>query len=187
MKNIHEFVDSFCAVAGSSVESGIEKIAAKDKVGRNKLSKILEKAKKEHSVNKRELDSLEAEDRKLRAKLEKCRKDTSVARGKVMKLHNAMQCMDVADASDVIFYDDDVAYIVDSKEYHLEISADGDIKLTPWREHRRAKKNEKKEEVSEETNDTADSEELNSEEQDLELEGMDSDDIKEFYNKLWAE
>ncbi len=181
MKNIHEFVDSFCTVAGATLEGGLEKTAAKDKIGRNKLSKILEKAKKEHSVNKRELDSLEAEDKKLREKLERSRKDTAVARSKVMKLHNAMQCMDVADASDVIFYDDDVAYVVDAKEYHLEISVDGDIKLTPWREHRRSKKNEAKNEAAEEESDSNDTEPSE------ELDGLEADDIKEFYSKLWSE
>lgn len=121
----------------------LTKTAAKDRLGRNKVNKSLEKAKKEYSGHKTNLDQLEAQDGKLRVQLDNTRKLTNDARRRVMTLHKAMQNMDLANASDAVFYNDDsndIGYIIDSKEYHLETDEAGEMKLVPMRHHRSERK-----------------------------------------------
>lgn len=127
----------------------LTKNAAKDRLGRNKVNKSLEKAKKEYSGHKTNLDQLEAQDGKLRVQLDNTRKLTNDARRRVMTLHKAMQSMDLANASDAIFYNDDssdIGYIIDGKEYHLETDDTGEMKLIPMRQHRSERKKSLQEE-----------------------------------------
>lgn len=118
----------------------------KERMSRAKMMKALEKAKNDHKSLKSTLDMLEANDAKLKGQLEQTKKDFQEARAKILKYHNGMQHSDLANASDVVFYDDDTGYVIDGKEYHLDVDdGSGDLKLTLMSKHRKAKKAEKAE------------------------------------------
>lgn len=117
--------------------------ASKEQVPRKRLSKILEKEKLEYSKKKKMLDGLEAEAEKLNSKVDQLRGECQSDRKNIMKKHQALSNMDMANASDVIFYNDDssdTGYVIDGKEYHLEIDDMGDLKLFPMRKHRAERK-----------------------------------------------
>jgi len=124
------------------------KTAAKEKVNRGRLAKKLERAKSDYSKLKSELDVLEANDSKLKQQLETTRSGAQKARKDIMQMHNAMQKMDLANANDAIFYadDEDVGYVINGKEFHLDVDDTGDVKLTPMSAHRKSKKAPKKDE-----------------------------------------
>lgn len=121
----------------------LTKLAAKDKLSRGKVSKSLEKDKAEYSKMKKTYDSLVAERDKLNEKVEALGATCQDFRKKIIKMHGALQKMDLSNASDAIFYDTaDIGYVIDGKEYHLEVDDMGDMKLVPMRQHRSSKKKE---------------------------------------------
>lgn len=137
-------------------EYSLAKTAAKDRLGRNKVNKALEKAKKEYANHKGNLDQLEAQDSKLRIQLDNTRKSTNDARKRVITLHKAMQNMDLANASDAVFYNDnseDIGYIIGGKEYHLKMDEEGEMELVPMRHFRSERKRSLLEDPSEDAKD----------------------------------
>src|ERR1035437_1421123 len=126
------------------------KTAGKQRLSRGRISKTLDKAKVDYSKLKGNLDSLEANDAKLRTQLDGTRKEVQDARKKIMQMHGAMKNMDLSNANDAVFYDgqsaDDIGYIINGKEYHLDIDDSGEVSLTPMNKHRKANKPPKKEE-----------------------------------------
>jgi hypothetical protein len=120
----------------------LTKTAAKEKMNRGRMGKSLEKTKADYAKYKRDLDVLEADDAKLKEKLDTARGGAAAARQRMLKLHKAMQHMDLASANDAVFYadDEDVGYVINGKEYHLDVDDTGDVKLTPMNAHRKAKK-----------------------------------------------
>lgn len=124
------------------------KTAGKDKMNRKRMSGTLEKAKGDYAKHKKELDILEADDTKLKEKLEATRSGAAAARKKMLQLHKAMSNMDLANANDAVFYadDEDVGYVINGKEFHLDVDDVGDVKLTPMSAHRKSKKTKKADE-----------------------------------------
>ena len=125
------------------LETSLIKEGAKDRVSRNKVNKMLEKAKTEYGKLKSSLDNLEDQDSKLQIQLTNTRHLTNEARQRVIKLHKAIQSMDLASATDAIFYNDDssdIGYIIRGKEYHLDINDAGDMVLHPMRQFRSERK-----------------------------------------------
>lgn len=130
-------------------EATLVKEAAKERASRKQVDKMLGKAKAEYAKYKGQLDVLEAEDAKRKAQLDVTRRQTNDLRQKVMKMHKAMQCMDLANASDAVFYNDDsadIGYIISGKEFHLEIDEHGEMNLHPMRKFRSERKSSKKDE-----------------------------------------
>lgn len=130
-------------------EATLVKEAAKERASRKQVDKMLGKAKSEYAKYKGQLDLLEAEDAKRKAQLDVTRRQTNDLRQKVMKMHKAMQCMDLANASDAVFYNDDssdIGYIISGKEFHLEIDENGEMSLHPMRKFRSERKSSKKDE-----------------------------------------
>lgn len=166
-------------------ESAVNKFAAKEKISRKKLVSALEKAKANYSKIKANLDSLEAQDRKIQVALEKARTDCNDSRRHMLKMHKAIQNMDLASASDAIFYDsEDIGYVIDSKEYHLDLNDSGEMVLVPMNKYRRDKKKEIKEseiEVAQDTSDEDDDQDFN--DNDEGIEALDSE-LDELYAKL---
>ena len=76
-----------------------------------------------------------------------------------MKMHKAMQTMDLANANDAVFYadDEDVGYIINNKEYAVSIDDSGDVKFIPMNQHRKSKKAPKQDEACTDENCTDDS------------------------------
>lgn len=125
-------------------DDSLTKIAAgnKTKMSRKQMVKQLEKSKNKYKQLKDVCDVMEAEDQKLKTKLEDFRKNLTSERKAILRMHEAMEKMDLADVNDAMFYDDDIAYVMDGKEYHLEIDSDANIKLTPMSKYRKEMKKE---------------------------------------------
>lgn len=137
-------------------QEGVKKYAAKEKISRTKLNKALEKAKANYSKARTHLTALEKEYAKLESQLSASRAECNDARKHMNKLHNAAYNMDLSSATDAVFYQDsdDVGYVVDGKEFYLEISDDGELNLTPWNKYRRDRK-AKNEEVKRDNDEIA--------------------------------
>lgn len=196
MKKLSEVADKFAAK--------LTKNAAKDKVSRSKVTKMLDRAKADYAKQKGQLDILEVEDSKRKIQLDNSRRSTNDLRQHIMKMHKTMQCMDLASASDAIFYNDDskdIGYMIGGKEFHLEIDEQGEMKLIPMRNYRKDRKlslSPKDENCAEDCADpehehsgeltplnidvkSADDDEDNSADQDYQLT---DDDIEELYQSL---
>lgn len=142
MTNIHLIAKNFQAT--------LQKQAAKEKTSRKRLSKELEKAKLEYGKLKSLLDDLESKKSDLDIKLNKIKSECTSARKNMVKLHKTIQSMDISNASDAIFYNDesdDVGYVINGKEFHLDFDNDGELSLIPMLAHRRSKKQKDKEEA----------------------------------------
>lgn len=169
-------------------ESGLAKTAAKEKVGRKQLSKDLEKSKARYRTLKSALDSMEAEAAKLNKKIEENRSVLQGERKKMVKLHDALQKMDLADASDCVFYDDDTGYIVGGKEVHLDLNDAGDITITPMRAYRRSLREKDLSHSSEELSDLMqDLEEVSEGNSEETAEGNSEEDSEEDSEKTFEE
>lgn len=161
MRNLHDLVATFNQVA--------VKTAAKDKVSRKQLTKMLEKSKQTYGKLKSECDSLEKQFRKLEEQLTSAKAEVSTARKQMLKLSKAAQDMDLSGATDVVFYqeNDEVGFVFDGKEYHVSYNDSGDPELELMNKHRRKKK-----EVSVEENPEVLEEELS------------EDDVNNLYSNL---
>jgi hypothetical protein len=144
-------------------EQKIVKLAKKDKVNKTKLNKKLSKTKLDFSNLKKSLEMLESQELGLKNKIEKTRQDLNDARSRMLCYHKANQCMDLSQADDCVFYDDDkdFALVLDNKEYHVEIDLHGDLKLLSKKDMKKrdeekaeaeAKENEEPEKVEEDLN-----------------------------------
>jgi len=131
--------------AAIAFEEAINKTAGKSKVSRNGISKNIEKSKKTYKNLKSKLDLLEKEDAKRQKELNELRSQVASLKKTIGNSHKVLQNLDVANADDAVFYNDsdDVGYIIDGGEYHLEVKDDGELELTPMRQWRRSKKLEK--------------------------------------------
>ena len=127
----------------------LNKVASRDKVTKKKLYKDLDKAKSEHNKLKSIVDDLESKKNDAQSKLDKIKSEYTAARKNMIKLHKTIQSMDISNASDVIFYNDalsDVGYVIDNKEYNLEINDDGEVELVPMHQYRKSKRQKQLEE-----------------------------------------
>lgn len=115
------------------------KTAAKERIPRKRVLHSLEKSKAEYQVHKKKRDMLAKQLDALQKELEKSDAFSGSARKKFLKLQKAVQNMDLADASDVVFYQnsDDVGYVIDGREYHLDVNEFGELNQTPMLHHRR--------------------------------------------------
>jgi hypothetical protein len=109
------------------------KTAGKKPMSRNTIQKAIAKAKKQHDALKSELDKLEADDSKLKTRLDDTRSKLQFTRKQLLNMHRGMQHMDIANADDAVFYDDDdrIGYVIKGKEYHMDINDCGDVTLIP--------------------------------------------------------
>lgn len=131
--------------AAIAFEEAISKTAGKSKVSRNGISKNIEKSKKTYKNLKSKLDILEKEDAKRQKELNELRSQVASLKKSIGNSHKVLQNLDVANADDAVFYNDsdDVGYVIDGGEYHLEVKDDGELELIPMRQWRRSKKLEK--------------------------------------------
>ncbi len=155
-KEIKELADLFVQQT-ASLELPV-KTAARARITRKQMMRDLEKAKVKHKKLKEAVDIMDAQDSKLRTQLDSARKDLNQTRSSILTLHNALQGMDLSNADDVVFYDDSqVGYVINGKEYHLNINEEGELSLMPMRAHRKSLRL-KDEPVEDETLDMAPSE-----------------------------
>lgn len=128
-------------------------LAAKERTSKKKINKELERAKNEYSKHKSVVDDLEARKSDIERKLEVASGECAGARKKMLGLHKTIQHMDISNASDAVFYNDDygdVGYVIGDKEYHLSINEDGEMSIVPMLTHRRNRKIKNQEEIKSE-------------------------------------
>lgn len=128
----------------STFNYNLLKMAGKNKVGRKKILKSLEKAKTDYSKTKSELDKISKELEKTQKAFDALQNKCSEYKKEMIKFHKIVQKMDLSGASDAVFYKDqnDISYIINGKEFDLSMSDDGDLEKMPWREARRARRTE---------------------------------------------
>jgi len=161
----------------------LDKTVAKEKVNRKKVLNTYEKSKTEYLNHKKKLDLVEKQVDALQKELDKHKGLCGASRKTLLKLQKAVQNMDLANASDVIFYQnsDDMGYIVDGKEYHLEVDQLGEIAKTPMLHHRRSLK---KNQVSDAAEAFGNGEVVEMEEDEDEGEASDGE-TEELFVNLW--
>lgn len=124
------------------IDEYLEKSAApKEKLNRKKMLKALEKAKAKHQACREMVSGLEHQKAITDAKLDQGKQDLNASKEEVKKLHSGLQRMDLANADDVVFYANDMSFIIDGKEYHLD-EEEGEYKFVPMGKWRRDKKQE---------------------------------------------
>jgi len=115
------------------------------KTSRKKIDSNRLKSLEGYHSSKKKLSKLRAERDKLDAQLESAEKDMHDCRAKMMKLTDVLRNMDLVDCNYVMMYDnnDDVGYIVDKEEHHLDVDENGDVSFVLMNEHRRNQKKSK--------------------------------------------
>lgn len=133
-------VEAFCA----QVDQIYRTAAPKTKMSRKQMAKNLEKSKAKFKHLKDALEVMEADDARLKNKLEQTRGALDSERQSIIKTHEALQKMDLADVDDAVFYDDDIGYLINGKECHLEIGSNGHLVIIPMSQYKKNKKEEAK-------------------------------------------
>lgn len=135
-------INSSLSVVADSFEKSLLKFAAKEKTPKRTILKKIDKARVELERLVADQKKIKKEFDSVKVKYDNINSLVSSKRKEILRMQNASQKMDMADASDAIFHDgDDVSYIIDGKEYYVDLK-DGDVSLVPWREHKRSQKPE---------------------------------------------
>ena len=172
-----------------SFDRSLNKIAAKEKTSKKSLSKRLEKARAEHQKLSEEFKRVQKEFDKTKSVHDDLKSKVGAKRKEIISLQNAGQKMDLANASDAIFHQDtnDVSYVIDGKEYHVEVDGEGEIQTVPWRDHRKAQKPaqpETTEEVGENAEQPLDAEDCGDSEVVTDAANMDQAMLDDLYLKM---
>jgi len=133
--NLHKLSNYF--------EGKLVSLAAKERTNKKKINKEWEKSKAEYAKIKAIVDDLQGKKQDAEQKLESASNQCSAARKKMMGLMKTIQHMDISNASDAVFYNDDygdVGYVIGNKEYHLSLNDDGEMSIVPMLTHRRNRK-----------------------------------------------
>lgn len=175
-----------------SFDRSLNKIAAKEKTSKKSLSKRLEKARAEHQKLSEEFKRVQKEFDKTKSVHDDLKSKVGAKRKEIISLQNAGQKMDLANASDAIFHQDtnDVSYVIDGKEYHVEVDGEGEIQTVPWRDHRKAQKPaqpETTEEVGENAEQPLDAEDCGDSEIAMDATNMDQAMLDDLYLKMTEE
>lgn len=174
-----------------SFDRSLNKIAAKEKTSKKSLSKRLEKARSEHQKLSEELKKVQKEFDKIKSVYDDLKSKVAAKRKEIISLQNAGQKMDLADASDAIFHQDtnDISYIIDGKEFHVDVDGEGNVNTVPWRDHRKAQKPtpEVSEEAGETTEEIADAEDCADPPGEQDAANMDQAMLDDLYLKMTEE
>ena len=130
------------------------------------------KSLKKYHASKSKLSKLKEEEAKLQAELEATEKDMHDCRSEMLKLTDVLRNMDLADCKHVMMYEnsEDVGYIVDNDEHHLDVDDNGDISFISMKDYRRQKKKEDKEDSDDlEDQDVNDADDQKSDDYDLDF------------------
>ena len=86
------------------------------------------------------LSQLQSERDSLDARLNQTKEDMEKSRTDMLQLNDVLRNMDLLDCNYVMMYNnsDDIGYLIDKEEHHLSVDDQGDISLTPMKEHRRS-------------------------------------------------
>ena len=119
---------------------------------RPQLERDLAKARKEYAAANADYSQSMSEFMAAQTKVENAQKRMSDARKRILDISGFVQVMDLTGAGAIRQRGDSINYIMDGKEYHVDMSNPEELQTIPWREYRRLK-NEESGEDSEETGD----------------------------------
>jgi hypothetical protein len=127
------------------------------KLSRPQLAKRLEKIKEKYQEYYQNLNDLKSKRDVLDSRIAEVDSKFKLYRSEMMKLTEQMRAMTLSGSKAVIQENEDISYVKDGLEYHLDIDATGDVSSMPMKEYKKlmkdlAKKQEKeeKEELTEE-------------------------------------
>lgn len=118
----------------------------KTKMSRQRIIKEINGSRSKYQETRKTLKDLESKQKRLNDLIQVAQKDVTESRKKMLRLSEVVQKMDLADCNYAVFYENDrqdVAYVIDKEEYHVQFSDDGVTENIPMpeylRQHRRSK------------------------------------------------
>lgn len=111
---------------------------------------------------KSKYQELQEKKKEIESQLDKSRQDMQDSRSDMLRYNDVLRNMDLLACRHVTLYNnsDDIGYIVDKEEHHLDVDDCGDVSLTPMKEYRRYLKQQ-----NQETNEADDQDEPEEEEE----------------------
>jgi len=127
------------------------------KLSRPQLAKRLEKIKEKYQEYYQDLNDLKSKRDVLDSRIAEVDSKFKLYRSEMMKLTEQMRVLTLSGSRSLVMEGDDISYVKDGVELHLDVDAEGEISSMPAREYKKlmkdlAKKQEKeeKEELTEE-------------------------------------
>ncbi len=126
------------------------------KLSKTQVAKKFEKVKGQYQELRQVLDELKGKREILDARINEVDGKYKAVRSEMMKLNEYMRSMTLSGSKAVITGEscDDVAYVRDGVEYHLEIDAIGDVTSMPMKEYKKMMKDLAKKGPKEEDEDS---------------------------------
>jgi len=129
----------------------VQKFGAKrgKKMSRRQINKELDKVKGKYRDYRNKLRELEASMEALEKGIQECKDGVHNSRTKMLHMNGVLQNMDLTDVNHVMFYDNDdndVGYLLNGEEQHLDVNDAGDMNFTPMKDYRRSQRPEKPDE-----------------------------------------
>lgn len=174
--NLSEAVEIFLQ-SSNLAEEEVVKTAGKEKLNRNKLSKLLERAKKDYNSAREITQDLETQLAVIQTRLAKSKENLQAAKSDIKRYHGALEKMDITNSDGVLFgAEDDCSYIIDNKEFKIK-DDQGEYSLIPISQYRKEKRDANKVEDKKE-------EEVPVDELHIDQESPDSPDLLSFLKDL---
>ncbi len=182
-------VKSIMEIAEDIVKLAINK--KRRKLSKTQTAKLLDAAKEEYKKLYNKFSNLSTESKLLNTTLQSTEIKMKAARLYMLKLNSYMRDMDLSGSTNVVVQkdSDDVSYIKDGQEYHLEVDVSGEVTSTPIKDFLKSKKNkikENKEEEKEDAEEKENVEELEEVEEGKEIDEseIDEKDMKDLFGDL---
>jgi len=107
-----------------------------------KIHKELNKARATYKEARSKLRGLESDLSRLEDQISECRDIIRSSRATMLKMNGVIQNIHLSDANYAVFYDtnDAVGYMIGGEEKYLDMSEDGEINISPWRQRNRLKR-----------------------------------------------
>lgn len=130
-------------------KKGFEKLA---KIrSRKELESELNDARKNLQKARSSFDGAYNQLQAYQNQVENARTNMDQARENIIQLSNTLQKMDLAGADSIRERQDEIRYVVDGKEHHVEVDKDtNDVKMTPWKEFQAQLKEEENNSIDQE-------------------------------------
>ncbi len=114
-------------------------------MNRKQVLKLLEQAKKDYAKYKTLYENAKMQFESLQNDMNECNDKMLSNRRDVLKHHDLLKNMDLANSDEVKFRGDDVSYVADGKEYTASFDPDGNCNLTLFIKKKKDKDSEVKE------------------------------------------
>jgi len=128
--------------------------ASKSTLTKKQINKKLDSAKDDYKRYNQILQDLKSQKQLLETKLTDIDSKFKAARSEMLNLTDYIRTLTLSGADSVVRYNDaneadDVGYIRDGAEYHIEVDSVGEVTCVPMKEHKKSKKNSSKKEEEE--------------------------------------